>query len=73
MKPSERIDEIRKNLPKTDGSSMMAVDRYLVAIMQYLDEEWESNRPCEHEPEGGILSNGCNYCRKCRVMYMNNL
>jgi len=69
MKPSERIKEIMLEISKETGSNW--TEHKIGAIWRYLDEEWEKNKTCAHEPNGDMLSNGCYECRKCRVMYVN--
>jgi len=64
MLPSERIEELFcqekywSNLPK--------------AIITYLDEQYEKNKPCEHRSSTGTIhSNGQLLCDKCGQFFSN--
>lgn len=54
-KPSEILKEklLDNNIYKDEITTEMKV------LMEYLDEEWEKNKPCEHD---GVKS----FCNKCR-------
>lgn len=60
MKPSERIKElIIKNMDRF-GSP----DRIFQAIISYLDEEYERNKPCKCVTKGDTITNA-----NCQVHY----
>ncbi len=59
MKPSERIYQIHREL----GT--------ITAIIQYLDEEYEKNKPCEHKSYQ-VLPSGNNVCMDCDVIFIRN-
>ena len=46
-KPSERIKEIYEHNKKKDTAQL--VHNYLFSVVEYLDEQHEQNKPCEHE------------------------
>lgn len=62
MKPSERIKQIREGMTGW-------IDP-IEPIMQYLDEEYEKNKPCEHEWETSGMETfmGVKVCKKCRII-----
>lgn len=59
-KPSERISEIENQDNNTNRTD---------AIIQYLDEQHEQNKPCEHK---NILthSEGYDICQDCNLVGM---
>lgn len=72
MKPSERIMEIRDQ----NGTSLMntinpGFDMF-VALCQYLDEEHEKNKPCEHEWKGHLECTSLIWCHKCGILSNSN-
>ncbi len=58
-KPS---DIILAKIQRMGGSK----DDAITAIIQYLDEEWEKNKPCEHEWIDCI--HGDRICKKCEII-----
>jgi len=67
MKPSERIQEIYNKLRDEDGI-FSPPDLYSKAISIYIDEEFEKNQPCKHEPSGETVGRGY-VCKHCHVIY----
>lgn len=74
-KPSLRINEIAQQLFEKhkkgcnecgffcNASPLFYMNE---AIIDYLDEEWSNNKPCEHEVmESGNY--GMNCCKKCKM------
>jgi len=49
MKPSLKIQEIYHNLVKDEKDINYISNALPRAILQYFDEEWEKNKPCEHK------------------------
>lgn len=69
MLPSERIQEIFKDLKKKDTAQR--VHTYLSAVIEYLDEQYEKNKPCEHKEielfvYKGKVTDGIKICKKCK-------
>lgn len=67
MKPSEIIQEIYKSkLPEdTMGEDQTYLSRIKInSIIQYLDEEYTKNKPCEHE----FQTKETNECLKCHLL-----
>lgn len=48
MKPSLKIEEIRRAMSDKSGITV-ELAHIIPAIIQYLDEEYERNKPCEHK------------------------
>lgn len=64
MKPSERIKQIKKEIWDRRGFRGNLVDIW--AIIQYLDEEWEKNKPCQHKrTEVWDMEKG-EQCKECK-------
>ncbi len=83
MKPSERIKEIiigndMRNPPSDDVSASMytaqRAERFMNAMCEYLDLEWEKSKPCTHKesyPEESIDGSiAYNVCCECGVLFM---
>lgn len=66
MKPSERIKEIFYELnTKNDfGFEKNIID----SIIQYLDEEYEKNKPCEHKNTHDSADGLYDVCKDCGVV-----
>ncbi len=69
MKPSSRIETLRWENQKENpsGDPIYWISR---AIIQYLDEEYERNKPCEHLETEEIR--GMDSCKKCGAMGVFN-
>lgn len=62
MKPSEIIEEIKKNNRKNypDGQYIeFPIER---AIMQYLDEEWEKSCTCQNRSDKDVVHSSGTPC-----------
>lgn len=62
--PSKRIYEIAKEMDTYLGNEVLTS---VPAIIQYLDEEYEKNKPCEHEETESW--NDYMVCKKCKIMF----
>ena len=51
---------LKRDFPYTNNSPVATIN----AIVKYLDEEWEKNKPCEHEDTEQLLY-GTKRCKKC--------
>lgn len=67
MKPSERILEIWKELVNK-GAKNPDMQK---SILHYLDEEYEKNKPCEHEETE--VWNDMDVCKKCNILIGKSL
>lgn len=73
MKPSTRIKEIYDKLFLEKGI-WVDIDLHSQAVVQYLDEQHEKNKPCEHtdsyqvDPQTGDVF--YNVCNKCGVLFL---
>lgn len=68
MKPSERIEEIHKELNDRNSPRYSNNDySFARAITDYLDEEYEKNKPCEHDWRAVDISD-IDYCKKCKIL-----
>jgi hypothetical protein len=65
MKPSKRIDEITDQLMATSKFVSLGAAT-ITAILQHLDEQYEANKPCEHEEVEDFRGMDC--CKKCHVV-----
>ncbi len=67
MKPSEKIKKIIEEKYKTSIKS-----RQICAILEYLDEEHEKNKPCEHKNSYQEESplHAYNVCNDCGVLFL---
>lgn len=63
MKPSKRIAEIQEKLRSENGGVWVGIND---AIIQYLDEEWEKNHPCEHLHTEPFGPSGIEVCQDCK-------
>lgn len=66
MKPSEKIQELAESTDM-DFSIRGTTSGYITAILQYLDEQWEKNKPCEHgETDKNVMGDiACLTCSSC--------
>lgn len=68
MKPSLQIREIAKKINKDpNANDLQYVIVEIQAILDYLDEEYERNKPCEHEETESW--NDYIICKKCKIMW----
>lgn len=65
MKPSERIEEWRVFF-KNNRPNETALENTLSAIVTYLDEQYEQQKPCEHKNTEDI--HGIKHCLDCRLL-----
>lgn len=66
MKPSQRIQEIFNEMAK---KTLYPKSSELPAILQYLDEKYEKNKPCEHSNTTLEIENHAWLeCRDCHVL-----
>lgn len=77
MKPSERINQIIReggNEVNLDGPGSYYKISKNEAIIQYLDEEYEKNKPCDHKNSyivDSIHRDICyNVCEDCGVLFL---
>lgn len=72
-KPSERIYEIQKNNQKEWPNDPRPS---ISAIIQFLDEEYEKNKPCKHKDSYQVDSQigdvYYNVCNDCGVLFLAN-
>ena len=67
-KPSEQIREIAITINKDPyASDLQYVIEQIQAILNYLDQQWEKEQPCEHEPKlsktfGDTAQHTCTKC-----------
>lgn len=72
-KPSERIEEIYNSKLKIFVANDdirnvgMQAEVWLNSIGEYLDEEYEKNKPCEHEWRQDSAYT-LEYCKKCKIV-----
>lgn len=64
MKPSERVQEIFGELSRKNPLSEVNAVR---AIVQYLDEQYEKNKPCEHLETEHELLYGQKVCKNANL------
>lgn len=69
MKPSESIQEILKSNSFTAHIKISDTSSAIVAaIIQYLDNDWEKNKPCEHEETEPCQYTHADVCKKCQCV-----
>ncbi len=66
MKPSERIKEILEDFAKNRNYYPNDASVFSQAIIDYLDEEAEKNKPCEHKETEDYK--GAKYCLNCNLV-----
>ncbi len=71
MKPSERIKEIYDSFKNGEHLGV----EHAHAIIKYLDEEYEKNKPCEHKDSyrvDSIMQDDVYYnvCNDCGVLFL---
>lgn len=69
MKPSERIREIQKINRKNYIGGQFTEYPVELAIMDYLDEEYEKNS-CNRGEHDGEVWNDMYKCKKCGAIYV---
>lgn len=73
MKPSQRIQEIREELQiRFPGSASNLWETE--AVIMYLDEVYEKNKPCEHKYSYQVEGYGdiyYNVCDDCGVLFLS--
>lgn len=76
LKPSERIKELHliEEFNKYPIAKLMGFDdTFKKAVLNYLDEEWEKNRPCKHLDTyqvDGYNDVYYNVCNDCGVLFL---
>lgn len=74
MKPSERIAEVKKEILKKHPETHKVSNFDMLALIEYLDEEWETYKPCKHEDfyneESNDGSIAYNVCQDCGVLFL---
>ncbi len=68
MKPSDRINEIYQEIDGPPGfwpSDTVDMRIKIRAIMQYLDEQYEKNKQCEHRDAKNLPHSGMKECPQC--------
>lgn len=80
MKPSERIKKLIKEKQSEIDQQSNQLEAYLTVviggILDYLDEEYEKNKPCEHKSAYQVESmNGdevyYNVCNDCGILFLS--
>lgn len=67
--PSEKIEEIIQKAKMSDPRESLSNEyRKIKAIIQYLDEQYEQQKPCEHEWEEDGLNLGAKECKICGML-----
>lgn len=66
MEETKRRPAIRLGDPHS-AESVNRVVEHIQAILDYLDEEYERNKPCEHEETESW--NDYIICKKCKIMW----
>lgn len=72
-KPSDRIIEIRNSM-----NGFLAPEIIAQAIMKYLDEQYEKNKPCKHKSSYQVQDQSApniyyNVCNDCGVLFLSSL
>jgi len=65
-KPSERIAEIVNSFQDYRDGNMPLTQAKANSLIQYLDEEYEKNKPCEHKNTEPFCHEGMITCKDCR-------
>ena len=77
MKPSEIIEKkydskLRIFTENETYNLARQVEHYFDSITEYLDEQYEKYKPCEHRSSTGTIhSNGQLLCDKCGQFFSN--
>lgn len=66
MKPSEKIIEIFENR-KLDSENEPTTELFN-SILVFLDEEYERNKPCEHDLHPHTDCRAIKVCYKCGIL-----
>lgn len=77
MKPSQRIREIHLELEKSYNDPITKLmgfdDTFHRAVLNFLDEEYERNKPCEHKSAYQVDQNDVYYnvCNDCGILFLS--
>lgn len=75
MKPSERINRIFADLKNKNRKRKLIEEKelFIQSILNYLDEEYDKNKPCEHKSSyqvEGFNDVYYNVCNDCGVLFL---